>query len=232
MEDRFRFSIPPQPTGEPIEPDELERILRAKVAEHSRGSQEHYEAQWQLGRFLSMTGRQQEALEIVDTLLESTADPELRAALILGMGQLMEQLGEFSSAIAAYSRAVALEPVGGRTWYLLHNNLGYCLNHVGQYADAERWCRVAIQIDPLRHNAHKNLGLAYQGQGRHVEAARSFIEAVHCEAGDPRALYHLQELVDEHPELADAIPDIQEQIQNCAKAVEAVQQRSFRKPGP
>jgi len=232
MDDRFRSSVPPQPTGDPIEPDELERILRAEAAEHPRGSREHHEAQWQLGRFLSMTGRHQEALEIVDTLLESVSDPEARAALILGMGQLMEQLGEFPGAIAAYSRAVALEPVGGRTWYLLHNNLGYCLNHMGQHADAERWCQVAIRIDPLRHNAHKNLGIAYQGQQRYVEAARSFIEAVHCEAGDPRALRHLQELVDEHPEIADAIPDIQEQIQSCAKAVEAVRQRSFRQPGP
>ena len=232
MEDRFRFRIRPQPTGEPIEAAELERTLRASIAEHSSGSDEHREASWQLGRFLAMTGRQQEALEIVDGLVGSTAEPEARAALVLGMGQLLEQLGDFPSAIEAYSRGVALEPVGARTWYFLHNNLGYCLNQVERFVDAERWCRVAIQIEPLRHNAHKNLGLACQGQGRHAEAARSLIEAVHCEAGDPRALHHLQDLVGAHPEIADAIPDIHARLASCAKAVDAVQRMSSRKPGP
>src|SRR5207342_160110 len=106
MEDRFRFSVPPRPKGTPVSEEELERILRAKVAEPAEGSKEHAEALWQLARFLGLTGRQRESLEILDVLLASTVDPEPRAAITLGMGQLMERLGDYQSASAAYSRGV------------------------------------------------------------------------------------------------------------------------------
>ena len=221
MEDRFRFSVPVRPEGTPVSGDELERILRAKVAEHPEGSKEHRDALWQLMRFLSLTDRQTEGLAILDVLLGSTGEPEYRAEITLGMGQLMEMFGDFQNAMAAYSRGVALEPVGERTWYLLHNNLGFCLNQLGRHDEAERWCRQAIQINPLRHNAHKNLGLACQGQGRYGEAAVAFIEAVHREAGDPRALRHLEALVGSHSEIATEIPDISDQLRSCSLAVEA-----------
>ena len=234
MEDRFRFSIPPRPEGTPVSDDELERILRASVAEHPEGSKEHRDALWQLTRFLGLTGRQAEGLEILDALLDSAVEPEERAELTLAMGQLMERLGDYRSAIAAYSRGVALEPVGEATWYLLHNNLGYCLNQFGRHVEAEHWCRAAIQIDPLRHNAHKNLGLACQGQGRYVEAARSFIQALHCEAGDPRALRHLGDLVEAHPEIVTEMPNIQGELESCSMAVEAAKlvrkEQFFGKP--
>jgi tetratricopeptide (TPR) repeat protein len=131
-------------------------------------------------------------------------------------------------------RGVALEPVGEPTWYLLHNNLGYCLVQMRRYAEAERWCRAAIAINPLRHNAHKNLGLACEGQGRTVDAALAFVQAVKREAGDPRALRHLRELVGAHPEIAAEIPNIAEQVGRCASAVEAAKGaragKGFRAP--
>jgi tetratricopeptide (TPR) repeat protein len=221
MEDRFRFSLPPRPRGTPVTDDELERILRALVAKHPEGSRAHGAALWQLMRFLGLTGRQMEALEILGALLGSTVEPEARATITLGIGQIMERLGDYRSASAAYLRGVALEPVRSATWYLLHNNLGYCLNQSGRHVEAEHWCRAAIQIDPLRHNAHKNLGLAFQGQGRYVEAARCLIQAVHCEAGDPRALEHLRELVETHPEIETEMPNIHGQIESGGMAVEA-----------
>jgi tetratricopeptide (TPR) repeat protein len=205
----------------PVTADEAERIIRGKVADQPPGSREHREALWELMRFLGVTGRPAEGLAILDGLLAGTADLEERAGIILAIGQLLERMGDYASALAAYSRGVALEPIGPSVSYLLHNNLGYCLNQLGRHAEAERWCRAAIEIDPLRHNAHKNLGLACQGQGRYGEAARSLIQAVRCEAGDPRALEHLQELAEAHPETVEEIPDLHEQLKACAAAVAA-----------
>jgi Flp pilus assembly protein TadD len=221
MADEFRFSIPQRPEGTAVSANEAERQLREWVTGHPEGSKEHRDALWQLVRFLSVTGRQAEGLEILDALLSSTVEPEVRAEITLAMGQLMERLDDYQSASVAYSRGVSLEPVGERTWYLLHNNLGYCLNQMGRHEDAEHWCRAAIQIAPERHNAHKNLGVACQGRGRYAEAALAFIHAVHREAGDPRALQHLGELVGSHPEIVTEIPDIHGQLESCSMAVEA-----------
>jgi Flp pilus assembly protein TadD len=221
MEDGFRFSIPARPEGTPITGDELERLLRARVAESPEGSGEHAAALWQLMRLMSMTGRQTEGLEILDALLGSAADLATRAEITLAMGQLMEGLGDFKAASATYSRGVTLEPIDPLVCYFLHNNLGYSLNQMGDHIAAERWCRAAIQIDPQRFNAHKNLGVACQAQGSYVEAARSFIRAAHCEASDPRAAIHLRALLEAHPEIAIDIPDIREQLESCVMAIGA-----------
>lgn len=219
MGDDFRFSLPKHPEGVPVSAEEAERILREKVAAETAGSREHREALWQLVRFLGVTGRGEEGLEVLDRLLVSSVEPEEQARLLLGMGRTMERLDDFHSALTAYSRGVALHPVDPATTYFMHNNLGYCLNQLGRHAEAEHVCREAIRIDPLRYNAHKNLGLACHGQGRCVEAARSLIRAVQCEAGDPRALGHLEALAEAHPEIAAEIPDLREQLENCAGAV-------------
>jgi tetratricopeptide (TPR) repeat protein len=233
MEDKSRFGVVLIPEGRPVSLDELERILRARVAECVEGSKEYREAQWQLMRLLGTTGRQSEGLEILDALLRSSVEPEVQAEIVLAMGQLMETLGDFQTAAESYSRGVALKSGRDLTWYFLHNNLGYCLNQLGRHAEAERWCRAAIEIDPPRYNAHKNLGLACQGQGRYEEAALALIQAVQRNPGDPRALKHLDELVKSHPEIASTLPNIHEQVAGCSRvmgAVRLMRAEEFRKP--
>src|SRR5690349_9107476 len=98
MEDGFRFSLPTGPVGTPVSGQELERLLREQVAERPEGSMERAGAQWQLMRLMSLAGRHAEGLAILDALLGSTADTELRAEITLAMGQLTEGLGDFQSA--------------------------------------------------------------------------------------------------------------------------------------
>lgn len=76
--------------------------------------------------------------------------------------------------------------------------------------------------DKLHFHAFKNLGMSLRGQGKLGEAALSFVAAVRADAADPRALKHLEELVAEHEELYEQVPDLDFQIQNCRKAVEFV----------
>ncbi len=214
---RFNFSIPPK--GKEISVEEAERMLLKKLEDCEN---EPENALWDLVVFYSVTDRQMMAFSYVERLLAMTDDLEKKAVYYLTLGQLMEQTQDYESAISFYTRAFSLEPVISNTWYLINNNLGYCLNHFGRYQQAEPYCRAAIKIDPLRHNAYKNLGISLEGQGQFTEAARCFIQAVKANAADPRACHHLEDLITKHPEISEEMPDISEQVDGCQKAVQMV----------
>ena len=218
-DESFYFAIPRQPSGKPITQEEAERLLLEKL---KKTGNEYLEALWSLAYFYSKTGQQKESRQYLDRLIANTDDPEKRAGAYLALGQLMEQMGNFEDAIVFYSQAFSLEPENTATWYLINNNLGYCLNITNRHAEAESYCRHAIQIDPSRQNAYKNLGISLAGQGDYPQAARNYIKATRANAADSRALDLLEQLYFEHPEMKIEIPDIEEEIQKCRQAVMAV----------
>lgn len=128
--------------------------------------------------------------------LECADEPGMKAQCYLRLGQLEETGEAYREAMLYYAEAFTLEPGRDATWYFLHNNFGYCLNRFGLHREAEYYCRAAIEIDPLRFNAYKNLGLALQGQGKYVEAAWMLIHAAQLCPEDPRSLYHLENLLE------------------------------------
>jgi tetratricopeptide (TPR) repeat protein len=215
----FNFAIPKQPNLTPISAEEAEHLMLENLKKREGQFQE---ALWDLAYFYSKTGQQQAAQNYIERFIANADDPEKRAGAYLALGQLMEQMNDFETAITFYSHALSLEPVHTPTWYLINNNLGYCLNQFGRYAEAENYCRDAIKIDPERQNAYKNLGISLAGQGLNAEAARNYIRAVQANAADPRALDLLEQLYKDHPEISNEIPDIEIQIQTCQEAVRAI----------
>lgn len=175
---------------------------------------------WNLVRLFSHTKRQREAIAGVERLVEISETPEKKARCYLAMGQLMEQMQNYEMAIKYYSRALALEPINIDTWYFIHNNLGYCLNHFGRYAEAETYCRRAIEIDPLRYNAYKNLGIAYEGQNDYAGAAICYFRAVQADTSDARAVRHLERLAERHPIVTVDVHDFEARLKGCQLAVE------------
>jgi tetratricopeptide (TPR) repeat protein len=173
----------------------------------------------------SRTGRQAQAMRHVRALLESTADAAEQAQYLLALGQLMEQSGDHVAASAFYREGLALGSGAAGARYLLHNNLAYCVNQTGGHAEAETLCRAAIAMDPERHNAYKNLGVALEGQGRLAEAVDAFVQAVHHNPGDPRALRHLEQLAAAHADAAARVPDLIAKIDACRERVDAARQR-------
>ena len=218
-EECFSFAIPSQPRGISISAQEAEHLLLERLK--SRES-DFLNALWDLAYFYSKAGRQERSQTYLERYIASTDDLEKRAGCFLALGQSMEQMRDFESAIVFYSRAFVLEPANNGTWYLIHNNLGYCLNHFGRYSEAEGYCRSAIKIDPSRHNAYKNLGVSLAGQGDFANAAENLIRATKANASDGRALKLLEQLLVEHPEVKAEMPDIEERIQACRAAVKAV----------
>jgi len=140
-------------------------------------------------------------------------DDGMRAFCWLEIGCAHEGKRDFRAAADAYRQGLALPPEETPTWYFLNNNLGFCLNQLGEFAEAETRCRAAVAFQPYMYNAHKNLGVALAGQGRFAEGARSLLEAAERSTSDGRALAHLEELLADHPEVAGEHPDLLAAVQ-------------------
>lgn len=152
------------------------------------------------------------ALKYLEQLMVLLNDPEQKALFYLTAGQYMEMVHDYRSALLCYHRARPLEPEHQEVWYLINNNIGYCLAFLDNFAEAEPYCLIAISIDPLRHNAYKNLGLSLEGQQKYVEAADNYIKASMLCPADKRALNLLENLVARIDSVAYEIPDIEAKI--------------------
>ena len=130
------------------------------------------------------------------------------ACLKLSAGCDAEDAGDFYRAIKEYLCGLEHPSEDFDTRYFLNNNLGYSLIQVGEYVEAEKYCREAISINPHRYNAHKNLGLALKGQGQYLEAANS-LQLASMMSANPRARKHLDELLFEHPEIKDSLDHLE-----------------------
>jgi tetratricopeptide (TPR) repeat protein len=159
------------------------------------------------------------AIEQVERLIRLTSIPDRKSYCLLWLGSILEGVLDFEAAIACYGQAIAMEPADHKTWYFIHNNIGYCLNQVGKFVEAEWYCQAAISIDRSLYHAHKNLGVALAGQGERSRSVKSLVEAIRLNPSDPRALLHLEEIIRGHQELAEEIPNIEEVVMECRRAV-------------
>ncbi len=198
-----------------MEPDktgtEPDRVLSLEEAEAllleraGRAQRALEDAVWDLVVLYSRSRQADKARPYVEQLLAHADGPGRRAFYLLALGQILEELGDYTGALEVYTQALPLEPADGGTWYLINNNLGYCLNYLGRHAEAEAHCRRAIEIDPNRHNAYKNLGIALENQGKFAEAARNYRRAAELCPADRRAARHLEALLAVHPEAAGGL---------------------------
>jgi tetratricopeptide (TPR) repeat protein len=177
-------------------------------------------ALWRTGGYFFDRGRTLPALSSFRRLLRYTADPGMKAACLLSIGQLMERTGRYDDAARYYTLAFPLGSGCDDTWYFLNNNLGYCLNILGRHDEAEAYCRAAIGIDPKRHNAHKNLGLSLLGLVEHAEAASCFIKATTICPTDTRAFRHLEDLIGQNRNLLRECPGLENKIEMCREIMQ------------
>lgn len=218
----FRFEVPPPPNGPLVELSirETEKLLLNNLDD---AKADPTKALWQLAQFYKLTKQHEKALERLRQLIQRLPDPEDKAECIFTMGQAMEQVRDYAMAVRYYKEALVLEPTHTFTWYFINNNLGFCLNTADRFAEGEIHCRRAIEIDPKRPNAYKNLGIALAGQGQYREAAQAFINATQVNAADNRAFNLLKDLLKQHPELEY---EFQETLEFCQKAVEVAAKKA------
>lgn len=141
------------------------------------------------------------------------------AHMILGLCH--EEEHAWGAATESYRKGIECKSSDVDTQYFCNNNLGFSLIQLGHFQEAERYCETAIEIDNMRHNAHKNLGLVRQALGQLLDAATSFAVASILAPGDPRAWALLETLLASHPELLAQSDDLRlavEQLRGSANA--------------
>ena len=218
---RFRFVLPKPPEGPLVEmsAEEMEKLL-VKRAETDK---DPVEGLWQLARFYQQSKNYEKGLACLRQILSRMPDAEGKARTILGLGQMMESVGDYKAAVMYYKEALALEPSQTDVWYFISNNLGFSLIQLSQFSEGATWCRRAIETNPNRANAYKNLGMALSGQGDFQGAATCFVAATQVDAADPRAFKLLEELLQHHPELEFEFRD---RVDCCREAVQAVAKKA------
>jgi tetratricopeptide (TPR) repeat protein len=175
------------------------------------------DALWKLAWLYSETGRHDKASAFISRLARLSANREEAASCLLAQGQLSEQGQDYESAVRHYRAALALEQRQAPTWYWIHNNLGYSLVRLGRCHEATTYLQVALAVDPTRSNAFKNMGLAMLGLNENAKAAEWFVTATRVKPADRRSLKHLEQLVEEHPELLTQVSTLQGDLDACRR---------------
>ena len=187
---------------------DLESIPINKVRRSYRRARRQFGSRDGLAQFLmgrgfaaGSNGDMKIAWAYLQEALSEAESDDLKAVCFLSLGQMCEQANDFGNAEIWYRKAHDLPPGVGHTWYFLHNNLAFCLNRAGRHEEAAELCRISIAIDPNRHNAFKNLGIALKGTESFAQAADAFRRAHEICPEDPRALVLLEQLRASHPEV-------------------------------
>jgi tetratricopeptide (TPR) repeat protein len=133
-------------------------------------------------------GREYEAalghMQAVLDLARQVGDARLEVWALNGLGAVYSDLRRSEEAIAAYRRAIELDPNEGAP----HNGLGNVYRDLGRSEEAIAAYRRAIELDPEEAIYHNNLGNVYSELGRSEEAIAAYRRAI--ELDPEEAVYH------------------------------------------
>jgi tetratricopeptide (TPR) repeat protein len=146
------------------------------------------------------------AIEMLNRFIETSQNHEHIAHCHLALGQIATDEQRIDTAMNHFNEALRLQPQKRKVKYVLHNNIGYCLNKLGRYVEGEKHCRLAIEIDWNRASGYRNLGVSLQGQGNVLGSAWALVEATKADVNDGRARTLLDKLIAANPNLALQCP--------------------------
>jgi len=95
--------------------------------------------------------------------------------------------GDLEGAIAAYEKALEIDPKYHMAW----NGLGNALKDLGRYTEAIAAYEKALEIDPKFDHAWSNLGVSLGYLGRYNEAIAAFEKALEIDPKFDHAWYNL-----------------------------------------
>jgi tetratricopeptide (TPR) repeat protein len=124
------------------------------------------------------------------------------------LGNALRDQGKVEEGIAAYRKAIELDPKHASA----HNNLGITLHAQRKLDEAIDAFHKAMQADPKYGRAHYNLGLVLRDQRKLDEAIAAFRKAIELDPSYARAHYDLGLALQTQRNLDEAISAYQETI--------------------
>lgn len=97
-------------------------------------------------------------------------------------GSSLSQLGRHEEALAAFSKALKLDPVASALW----SNMGLVLRILGRNEESLSYLSKAIEIDPKNASAYTNKGSTLGVMGRHEDALAYHSKAIEI---DPKSVH-------------------------------------------
>jgi tetratricopeptide (TPR) repeat protein len=146
------------------------------------------------------------AINLLEGYIRMNKNPEQSAHCHLALGQIAIDEQRLEPALKHFIAALEMAPKKRKVSYVLHNNIGYCLNSLGRFAEGEKHCRRAIEMDWVRASGYRNLGMSLQGQGYLSGAVWALAEAVKADSADNRARLLLDKLLVANPKLGIQCP--------------------------
>jgi tetratricopeptide (TPR) repeat protein len=162
--------------------DEAELHLTAAV----RGAPDMAEPRFRLGSLFLKKKRLQEARAMLEQGLRITEWPPAFNLL----GSVCRSLGDKAGALAAFERAVSLDPSDDEALYGLGVELQ--TTHPGR---SEELFRQALSIDPESAAARRELGFMLWKRGRHEEAEGEVRRSLESDYSNPWAHVYLGNLL-------------------------------------
>ncbi|HEX9274179.1 MAG TPA: tetratricopeptide repeat protein [Candidatus Binatia bacterium] len=124
------------------------------------------------------------------------------AKAYLARGEVAEAEEQWGLALEHYGIGLSLLPKDTKTGYFLFNNAAHCLNALELYSEGESYCRRAIDIDPTRPEAYRNLAVSRHGQGNLRGSALCLVEAIKINPSDERTVQLLKQFLTDNPTLS------------------------------
>ena len=132
-------------------------------------------------------------LEVAEAHYRESLAIEPQPAIYNDLGFVLERLGMPEDATAAYRKALELDPASASA----HYNLGSSLARSGNYAEAEKHLRTALESSP-NTQTYTGLGIVLRQQGRMDQAVASLQAAIEADPNNAIA----------HRELAEALTSL------------------------
>ncbi|HXW26910.1 MAG TPA: tetratricopeptide repeat protein [Xanthobacteraceae bacterium] len=188
-------------------------ILAAGVEHHQAGRL--FEAQTCYRRVLAVQPDNADALNLLGVLAQQSGRHDLAIELIgqavkrdgqhplyfSNLGLAFYSQGKYREAIAAYRRAIAIDP----NYAEAHCNLGNACKELGELDEAVAAHRRAIAIKPHFAEAHANLGNVLRDVGKLDEAIAAHRRATVIKPNFAQAHYNLGNALHEQGNFAEAI---------------------------
>lgn len=184
---------------------DTEKLLLARL-ESSTTSEDYFRWMLFVVGFYRGINKIDSAVQLLEAYIKVSKDIEQSAHCYLALGQIATDEMRYQTALSHFSAALNLAPQKRKVIYVLHNNIGYCLNSLGRFVDGEKHCRMAIEIDWTRASGYRNLGVSLNEQKNVIGAAWALVEAVKADETDNRAHALLEKLLTLHPTLGVQCP--------------------------